>query len=905
MSTKLSLLPQPKQLTVGKGFFHIPAGATIGIADQSLFPAACELTALFGEAAINTALPGIADTVSLALDDALPFDGYALIITSESISIVGKSTAAVFYGIQTLDQILRQSPAERIPCVTIQDWPDFQDRGVYYDLCRGRVPPLGQLLALARTLAHYKINHLQLYIEHTFLFRGHPDIGKDASPLSAEDILILDGCCREMHIELVPSLASFGHLASVLNHPQYHHLAEDWAEGKLLNPEAQDIPSWARPRGWTLSPANPDIYGFLDSLFAEFLPLFSSKRFNVCCDETWDLGMGQSYEMCKKLGKGVVYLNHIKKLNKLAAKYGKSIMFWGDIIRHYPELIPQIPKDVVVLDWGYGWNHPFERIEDFKKAGLEFIACPGTSSWVSLFPRLPEAEANIAGFAAAGRKHGARGVLNTDWGDGGHYNFMEYSFHGYLFGAEQSWNTQADQASFTPRFAKCFLGRDDADLVKAIRELGEITFLNVNGYYQSVWQTALFAHPTAPVFTAPQPVGASFIGKGKITSGRFQFDAAWGKAVRKRLAAVRTVFAKYAGKPGLDEFGVLPYWIFAVDTIDCAARKLAAFGDGGRATPAERTGIRNRLKQLRKRFEDLWMARNRTSEIRFTLARYDLAIRGDQVKVTLDPGEAAGAVRLTLRNVGEHAVSGKIRLQLTPTGRGTLRGTGEVAFKNLKPGATLTADREVALDATARKVLLEAVPDVPFANTASLPLFRGGDWALPRVKACSAKAMLEGWKAPVREVVASDDVKVADFASALMGDCLAVRVAVQDLDVAAAEVAWQGSCVEVFGGAAKPDAVNGQVFLVPGAKACKLAGDIVPAPEIETACKVVKGGYVLAARIPLELLGVAADADSFRLEAIVTATAKRGEARRRTSLFHSGSSAAGSTTGYGRISVKG
>jgi len=726
VSETLALLPQPKTLARGKGTLALPATVTVGIADASLFPAACELTALFGKTAISAAAPGIADTIALTLDDALPPEGYVLLISAESVSIVGQSPAAVFYGIQTFEQVLRQSPAGRVPCLTIRDWPDFQDRGVYYDVCRGRVPTLKQLLALARTLAHYKINHLQLYIEHTFIFRGHPDIGTDASPLSAEDILTLDACCRELHIELVPSLASFGHLATVLKYPQYHHLAEDWGEGRLLNPEAQDIPTWARPRGWTLSPANPDIYPFLDSLFAEFLPLFSSKRFNVCCDETWDLGMGQSYELCRKLGKGVVYLNHIKKLNELATKYGKKIMFWGDIIRHHPELIPQIPKDVTVLDWGYGWNHPFERIEDFKKAGLEFLACPGTSSWVSLFPRLPEAEANIAGFAAAGHRHGARGLLNTDWGDGGHYNFMEYSFHGYLFGAEQAWHTQADQASFTARFARLFLGSDDDALVTAIRELGEITYLSVHGYYQSVWQTALFAHATAPVFTAPQPVNATFIDQGRIATGPFQFDAAWGRAVRKRLAAVRGVFAKFATRRGADEFGVLPYWIFAVDTLDCAARKLAAFGAGGRATPAERDAIRKQLKQLRRRFETLWLARNRPSEIRVTLARYDLAIRGDQVKVTVEPGGAAGAVRIELRNVGEHAVSGRVRLQLTPVDRGALRGGAEIRFKGLKPGATLTAERKVVLEPAAGKVLVEAVPDVPFANTASLTVSRGG-----------------------------------------------------------------------------------------------------------------------------------------------------------------------------------
>ena len=90
------------------------------------------------------------------------------------------------------------------------------------------------------------------------------------------------------------------------------------------------------------------------------------------------------------------------------------------------------------------------------------------------------------------------------------------------------------------------------------------------------------------------------------------------------------------------------------------------------------------------------------------------------------PGGAAGAVRIELRNVGEHAVSGRVRLQLTPVDRGTLQGGAEIRFKGLKPGATLTAERKVVLEPAAGKVLVEAVPDVPFANTASLTVSRGG-----------------------------------------------------------------------------------------------------------------------------------------------------------------------------------
>ncbi|MGI6496287.1 MAG: glycoside hydrolase family 20 zincin-like fold domain-containing protein [Kiritimatiellia bacterium] len=625
MSRMPSLLPQPKSLTLSEGRFCPSATPAIGIGDPSLAAEAARLASLFPGAVAGSPRPG--DELSLALDPSLPPEGYALMATPRSITLIGGSPAGVFYGVQTLAQLVRQTPGGGVPCLTITDEPDFPERGVYYDVARGRVPTLESLLALVRLLASYKVNQLQLYIEHTFVFRGHPDIGRDASPLSPDDIRAIDAECRAFHIELVPSLASFGHLSSVLlSSPRYADLAEDFCRGEYRSPEAKDMPAWMLHRGWTLSPANPAIYPFLESLFDEFLPCFSSKRFNVCCDETWDLGLGQSYELCRQKGKGAVYLGHILKLRELAAKHGKSIMFWGDIIRKYPDLIPQIPKDVTVLDWGYAHDHPFDRVRDFREAGVPFLVCPSTSAYVSLFPRIPESRASIVGFARAGKANGARGLLNTDWGDGGHYNFLEYSTYGYLFGAEQSWNTGADLLGFDARFCELFLQARDPAVARALRDLGDISQLHLGPYYQSIWQHALFAPHDSPVFTAPQPVPSNFVRDGEIVTGPFSFDAACGAETRRRLASIRPVFESLAAQKNADPFGVLPYWIFAVDATDCAAHKLMAFGAGGEDTPGTREEILAELRSLRRRFITLWNARNRPSEIRITLARYDAAI---------------------------------------------------------------------------------------------------------------------------------------------------------------------------------------------------------------------------------------------------------------------------------------
>src|SRR5699024_8016957 len=107
--------------------------------------------------------------------------------------------------------IIRQEGAV-LPCLEIEDAPEIPNRGYYHDVTRGRIPTLSYLKHLADTLSFYKINQLQLYIEHTYLFEGLSEMWRDDTPLTAADILELDRYCRSLGIDLVPSLSCFGHL---------------------------------------------------------------------------------------------------------------------------------------------------------------------------------------------------------------------------------------------------------------------------------------------------------------------------------------------------------------------------------------------------------------------------------------------------------------------------------------------------------------------------------------------------------------------------------------------------------------------------------------------------------------------------------------------------------------------
>ena len=306
----------------------------------------------------------------------------------------------------------------------------FAVRSYMLDISRDKVPTMGTLKQLVEILEKFNYNQLQLYTEHTFAYSKHEAVWKDASPMTADEVRELDLFCAMHGIDLVPNQNSFGHLERWLVRPEYNHLAE--------------LPHGGAPLPWggfkkdptTLCPTDPASLEFLAGLYDELLPNFESRLFNIGCDETFDLlGEGRSAAAVKEKGEGRVYLEFLLKVAELVRKRGKRPMFWGDVILRHPELVPELPKDLIALDWGYEGNHPFmDEAAKFAAAGLDFYVCPGTSSWNSLAGRVENMRENMIAAERAGHLHGAKGFMVTDWGDGGHWQPLAASLPGLILG---------------------------------------------------------------------------------------------------------------------------------------------------------------------------------------------------------------------------------------------------------------------------------------------------------------------------------------------------------------------------------------------------------------------------------------------------------------------------------------
>jgi len=392
-------------------------------------------------------------------------DGYTLIVDKEAIHLTGNSPPGLFYGIQTLSQLVRQF-APRLPTVEIVDEPDFAYRGFFHDVSRGKVPKLETLKELADFLAFFKVNQLQLNIEHTFAFRFDPEIAENCSPLQPDEILELVQYCNDRRIDLVPSLQTFGHLGHILSMPKYRQLADVELEKSWEEMTWRD-----RMQGATLNPTDPEARRLLERMLDNFVPLFTSPFFNANADETFDLGNGKTKELADEIGKGRLYLNHIEWLNQLCKKYGKRMMFWGDVVKHHSDLVGDIPKDTILLNWGYHAETNYQSTRLFADAGLDVFVCPGTSGWNRILNGINNADLNIRRYAAAGKKYGALGLLNTDWGDFGHYNLFSCSLHGMVLGAAMAWNAEEPQPAEFDRVWNTLLFDDPQGKgVRALRE---------------------------------------------------------------------------------------------------------------------------------------------------------------------------------------------------------------------------------------------------------------------------------------------------------------------------------------------------------------------------------------------------------------------------------------------------
>jgi hexosaminidase len=493
----LKVLPAPKEVHIAEGRMAIKPSTTILISNAEDRTAAEtlqeEIHARTGmKLAIEsvTGAPRTTGNISLGrltdrglraylesqgvkTDDELGNQGYVIRVTDSGVIVAGGSAQGLFYGVQTLRQLLREEGGESantavvasrarvpalhvqlvIPALTIRDWPSMEWRGVSDDISRGPIPTIDYLKMQIRTLAEYKINLLGFNMEHVFDFQTQPLVPPKEAALSAAEIKEIVEYASKYYITILPEQQGFGHLRQFLNYEIYSDLAE-------------------RPHGTVLSPTNPKAYDFIRQVYGEIVPLFPGPFFHIGADETAELGLGQTKTLAAQQGLGRVYLEHLQKVFEIMQPYHKQLMFWGDIAVKYPELLTILPKDMIAVPWDYDAKPSYESIiTPYTNAGLRVVVAPGAGNWRAIWPDLGSAYVNIRNFVRDGQKHQAMGVLNTTWNDDGE-SLVDMTWPALVFGAAAGWQPgESSIDDFKASYDWAFYRNDDGTFGDVIENL--------------------------------------------------------------------------------------------------------------------------------------------------------------------------------------------------------------------------------------------------------------------------------------------------------------------------------------------------------------------------------------------------------------------------------------------------
>jgi hexosaminidase len=598
------LVPEPRAITLNGGALEIRPDKLIVLkaaqpargffeaqeAQRALSRYARVTWHIHASDAVQTEAIGLLIAIEDAAEASTDADRqrYALDITPDGIRISASAPAGAFYAVMTLTQLLRQY-GRVLPLLHIEDRPDFARRGVMLDISRDKVPTMQTLFELVDMLAELKINEFQLYTEHTFAYRRHPVVWASASPMTGEEIMQLDAYCRMRHIDLVPNQNCFGHMRRWLIHDAYRHLAEcpngcDTTWGYFAEP-------------FTLCPGDPGSIALVEEIFEELLPHFTSRFFNVGCDETVDLGQGRSKAEVEARGAGRVYLDFLLKIYERVKRHGRTMQFWGDIIMAHPELVAELPRDVIAMEWGYEFDHPFaDHGSKFAASGVPFYVCGGTSSWNSLGGRTDNAIGNLLNAAENGQKHGAVGFLNTDWGDYGHLQPLPISYLPYAYGAGVSWCTAANR---------------DVDIARAV---------SLHLFGDPSGATGQFVYDLGNVYTriplrthngTAYAYGVIFAEEAlKRRLAENAIERTWLKQVNKDLdrleAAVPTLKMQRS-----DAVLIRREFAHVIHLMRYGVARLGRLGVAGKRVAADLKAVERERRRLVAEHDRVWLARNR------------------------------------------------------------------------------------------------------------------------------------------------------------------------------------------------------------------------------------------------------------------------------------------------------
>ena len=386
---------------------------------------------------------------------ALAEQAYKIVLTANDISITANAPPGLFYGVQTLVQLIKPRDGDLwLPEGEIVDWPDLQLREMYWDDAH-HLDHLDVLKRAVRQAAFFKINGFAIKLEGHFQYKSAPAL-VEPHALSPTQFQELTDYGLRYYVQIVPFLDGPSHIAFILKHPEYAKLR--------AFPDSN----------YELCATNPDSYKLLFGMYQDLLEANKGvKYFHVSTDEPYYIGLANNSQCneesrAKELGSvGKLLAEFLTKTSNYLHERGRAVMFWGEYPLK-PNDIASLPNHLINAEV-YGPD--FDPI--FKAHGIRQMIYTSTQGEEPFFPDyyiLPSSGrlhpgrtgtqrvvgiAEHISYGSARKQADLLGVFVAAWADAGLH--PETFWLGYATGASYGWHPGSPDpgeamSSFYPLF---------------------------------------------------------------------------------------------------------------------------------------------------------------------------------------------------------------------------------------------------------------------------------------------------------------------------------------------------------------------------------------------------------------------------------------------------------------------
>ncbi len=398
---------------------------------------------------------------------------YKLTTDTNVLTISAKGEDGLFYGVQTIFQLLKKVRGEVIiPGMEIRDWPDVEIRAAHYDT-KHHQDKASYVKSFIRDLARYKINMLVWEWEDKFAYKSHPEIGAPGA-FTMEEMQEFTRYAKEYHVELVPLVQGLGHVSFILKWLKYKDLRE------------------VENSDWEFCPLEDSSYNLLFDLWDEAMEATPGSRYiHIGSDETYELGQCEKCRAkAEEIGNSGLYHTFASKAAKHIKK-SRKVMLWERPMGWEKNRSPikgMKPDTDLVLTESYSFMTPdFRYVKEAKSMGFEvFMYDPNPGIEPLFLPyhyrirrgkKVAGSLKNSYDLLSAGSKSEVfDGMINTSWDDSGLHNQMWML--SFINSAQYSWNGGAPNLD---EFEDSFFASYYGDKVIDMKELYQL--LNEGAYY--------------------------------------------------------------------------------------------------------------------------------------------------------------------------------------------------------------------------------------------------------------------------------------------------------------------------------------------------------------------------------------------------------------------------------------